>query len=130
MEAQRGYTGGMIGELRTVVLDTRTPRALAKFYAELLGGQITGDEEDWVVLTDERGGRLGFQLAPEYEPPRFPDPKGSQQFHLDVRIARDTLEEATRQVVALGGRKLDESGDDFQVFTDPSGHPFCLVWLD
>jgi catechol 2,3-dioxygenase-like lactoylglutathione lyase family enzyme len=118
----------MIGQLHSVVIDTRDPRGLAAFYAELLGGKVTRDDEDWVVVADDQGRRFAFQLSPQHEPPRFPDPKGSQQFHLDVRIARDELEDATRRVVELGGQRLDEHGDDFRVFTDPAGHTFCLVW--
>jgi predicted enzyme related to lactoylglutathione lyase len=118
----------MIGQLRSVVVDTRDPRALAAFYAELLGGKVTVDDEDWAVVTDDDGRRFAFQLSPEHEPPTFPDPKGSQQFHLDLRIARDELDEATRRITELGGKRLDESGEGFQVFTDPAGHTFCLTW--
>jgi len=110
------------------VVDTRDPRALAAFYVELVGGKITADDDDWVVVTDDQGGRLAFQLSPEHEPPVFPDPKGSQQFHLDVRIAHEDLDGATRRITELGGRRLDVGGDDFRVFTDPAGHTFCLTW--
>ncbi|MET1075591.1 MAG: VOC family protein [Umezawaea sp.] len=114
--------------MRTVVLDTRDPRALADFYVELIGGKITAEEDDWVAVTDDDGRRFAFQLSPEHEPPTFPDPKGSQQFHLDVEIARADLDDAARRIVELGGRRLSADGDDFQVFTDPVGHTFCLVW--
>jgi catechol 2,3-dioxygenase-like lactoylglutathione lyase family enzyme len=123
-----GYTARMIGQLRSVVIDTRDPRALAAFYAELLGGKVTDNDEDWAVVVDDEGRRFAFQLSPEHEPPTFPDPKGSQQFHLDLRISRDELDEATRRITELGGRRLDAGEDDFQVFTDPAGHTFCLTW--
>ncbi|PRY37230.1 hypothetical protein CLV43_11041 [Umezawaea tangerina] len=110
------------------MLDSRDPRALAEFYVELVGGKVTGEHDDWVVLTDDDGRRFAFQLSPEHEPPTFPDPKASQQFHLDVEIAHADLDAATRRIVELGGRRLDADGDDFQVFTDPAGHTFCLVW--
>jgi glyoxalase superfamily protein len=118
----------MIGQLRSVVYDTREPRALAAFYVELLGGKITADDEDWSVVTDDEGRRFAFQLSPEHEPPVFPDPKGSQQVHLDLRIRRDDLDEATRRIIELGGRRLEAREDDFQVFADPAGHTFCLTW--
>ena len=110
------------------MVDTRDPRALAAFYAELLGGKVTHNDDDWAVVVDEEGRRFAFQLSPEHEPPTFPDPKGSQQFHLDLRIPEDELDEATRRITELGGRRLDARGDDFQVFTDPAGHTFCLTW--
>ena len=80
----------MIGKLRSVVVDTRDPLALATFWAGVLGGRVMTDEDEnddtWVVVTDPTGRRLAFQLAPQHEPPTFPDPRGSQQFHLDILV--------------------------------------------
>ena len=122
----------MIGKLRSVVVDTRDPHALATFWAGVLGGQVTTNEDEdddsWVVVTDPTGRRLAFQLAPEHEPPQFPDPRGSQQFHLDILV--DDVEVAEPMVLALGATRVaDAPGEDmFRVFRDPAGHPFCLVW--
>jgi catechol 2,3-dioxygenase-like lactoylglutathione lyase family enzyme len=122
----------MIGKLRSVVVDTRDPLALATFWAGVLGGRVMTDEDEnddtWVVVTDPTGRRLAFQLAPEHEPPTFPDPRGSQQFHLDILV--DDVEVAERAVLALGATRVaDAPGEDtFRVFRDPAGHPFCLVW--
>jgi catechol 2,3-dioxygenase-like lactoylglutathione lyase family enzyme len=120
----------MIGRLRTVVLDCPDPRALAEFYAGLFGGTVEADDEDWVVLNEPSGTRLAFQRSPEYQPPSFPDPEGSQQFHLDVRV--DDPDEAERQALALGATRIpgvgNEFDDPFRVFRDPAGHTFCLVW--
>ena len=83
----------MIGKLRSVVVDTRDPLALATFWAGVLGGRVMTDEDEnddtWVVVTDPTGRRLAFQLAPQHEPPTFPDPHGSQQFHLDILVDDD-----------------------------------------
>lgn len=118
----------MIGNLRSVVVDCREPRALANFYAQLLGGAVTEKDHTWVVLTDPAGRRLAFQLSPEHEPPTFPDPRGSQQFHLDIAV--DDADAAERDVLALGATRVtDAVGEDkFRVFRDPAGHTFCLVW--
>lgn len=118
----------MIGKLRSVVLDTRDPRLLASFYAAVLGGEVEAEDDTWVVLTDPTGRRLAFQLAPDHEPPLFPDPRGSQQFHLDVEV-RD-VDDAESKVLALGATRVtDAVGEDhFRVYRDPAGHPFCLVW--
>lgn len=60
-------------------------------------------------------------------PPDWPDPERPQQLHLDIRV--DDVDEAARAVVALGARRLPaERESGFRVFSDPVGHPFCLVF--
>ncbi|MEV5502420.1 VOC family protein [Nonomuraea fuscirosea] len=119
---------GGIAEFRTVMVDCPDPRALAEFYATLLGWPVTSVEDDWVVVSD--GGppkRLAFQLAPDHQPPAWPDPDRPQQFHLDVTV--DDLDEAEAQVIKIGATKhahQPSEDDDFRVFLDPAGHPFCL----
>ena len=121
----------MIGRLRSVVLDTKNPQGLAEFYANVLGGQVTVTDSDWVVVMTPDGTRLAFQRSPQHQPPRFPDPKGSQQFHLDIHV--DDIAAAEREVLALGAVRIPDVGnegpeDPFRVFRDPAGHPFCLTW--
>jgi catechol 2,3-dioxygenase-like lactoylglutathione lyase family enzyme len=119
---------GMIGKLRSVVIDCPEPRALAAFYAELLGLPVTYDEEDeWVVIGGGLGRpRVAFQQAPDLREPRWPDPERPQQFHLDVEV--DDIDAAEEQALALGARPLPGGGKDFRVYADPAGHPFCLCF--
>lgn len=122
-----GENDAMIGRLRSVVLDCPDPRALAGFYTELLGLPVTGDYDDWVTIGGEDGQpRVAFQQAPDHRSPRWPDPDHPQQFHLDVEV--DDVDEAERQVLALGATRLPGEGDDWRVYADPAGHPFCLVF--
>ncbi|MFV8051758.1 VOC family protein [Mycobacterium sp. 48b] len=118
----------MIGRLRSIVLDGRDPRALAQFYAELLGGDVSEEDDTWVVVTDPSGRRVACQYSPEHEPPDFPDPRGSQQIHLDIEV--DDPDVAERQVLTLGATRVTDAvgEENFRVFRDPAGHPFCLVW--
>jgi hypothetical protein len=122
----------MIGQLRATVLDCPEPAELARFYAELIGGSVVQDKPDWVTVQDDRGRRLSFQRAPEYRPPRFPDPAGSQQLHLDIQV--EDPDAAERAALAIGATRLDGQSENaeggFRVFADPAGHPFCLVWLN
>jgi catechol 2,3-dioxygenase-like lactoylglutathione lyase family enzyme len=112
---------GVIGRRHHVVIDAPDPAALADFYAELLGLAVTYRSPDWVVIADnDTTSGFAFQLAPGHQPPQWPDPRYPQQFHLDVMV--DDVEAARPRVLALGARALQ--GD---VFTDPAGHPFCLV---
>ena len=112
--------------LRTVVLDCPDPWKLAEFYLGLLGGDIVRPESDdtWVAIVDPQGRRLAFQLSPEYRPPQFPDPAGSQQVHLDIRAS--DMEVAHAAVLTLGATHI-QTEDTFRVYMDPVGHTFCLV---
>ncbi|HEY8729528.1 MAG TPA: VOC family protein, partial [Acidothermaceae bacterium] len=92
------------------------------FYAELLGLRVTYAGSDWVVVAEnDTTSGIAFQLAPDHQPPQWPDPTRPQQFHLDVMV--DDIATATAKVLELGARPLE--GED--VFADPAGHPFCLV---
>jgi catechol 2,3-dioxygenase-like lactoylglutathione lyase family enzyme len=114
-----------LARLGVVVLDCPDPRALAGFYAEVLGGTVEGDG-DWVDLKVPGGPSLAFQAAPGYVPPRWPAADHSQQFHLDLTV--DDLDAAEQGVLALGARPLDaeDRSRSFRVYADPAGHPFCL----
>ncbi|HEY8526265.1 MAG TPA: VOC family protein [Acidimicrobiales bacterium] len=118
-----------LATLRSVVLDCPDPRALAGFYRQLLGGEITKDEDDWVSLRGEPDVRLSFQKADDYQPPDWPGAERPQQFHIDVTV--DDVDEAERRVLALGARKhAVQPGEqwNWRVYLDPAGHPFCLCW--
>jgi catechol 2,3-dioxygenase-like lactoylglutathione lyase family enzyme len=119
----------MIGRLEKTVLDCPDPRALAAFYGEILGMRVIEDTDgDWVVIGRKPGFReLAFQRADPYIPPRWPDPEHPQHEHLDIRVF--DVDEAEQAVLALGATRLpNEHENGFRVFTDPAGHPFCLVY--
>ena len=111
----------MIGRLHHVVIDCPDPAALARFYSELLGLPVTYESDDWVVIapSDTNSG-LAFQLAPDHQPPQWPDRGRPQQFHLDVMV--DDIDTAEPLVLGLGAKRLSE-----HVFEDPAGHPFCII---
>ena len=123
-----GHNEVMIGRLETVVLDARDPHKLAGFYAEVLGARLETEEDDWVTIVDDAGRKLSFQTSPQHQPPRFPDPAGSQQSHLDIHV--DDVDEAERRVLDIGATRVPEAHEDntFRVFRDPAGHTFCLIW--
>jgi catechol 2,3-dioxygenase-like lactoylglutathione lyase family enzyme len=116
----------MIGRLHHVIVDCPDPAALAGFYAELLGLPITWQEDDFVVVArDGRSSGIGFQLAPDFQPPQWPDPGRPQQIHFDVMV--DDVDAAEPRVLALGARRLASGNGGSRVFADPAGHPFCLI---
>ena len=117
----------MIGRLKTVVLDAADMDAEAQFWSAVLDVPVVYRGDDWTTL-EGRGVRLAVQLAPDHVPPQWPDPARPQQLHLDVEV--DDPDEAERQVLSLGARRLaDPAGAvNWRVFADPAGHPFCLVF--
>ncbi len=121
----------MIGKLDAIALDCPDPRALAGFYAEILGLSIAEDSEDeWVELTgpgSADGDRpvLAFQKVDDYRAPEWPGQLVPQQLHLDIRV--DSLDEGERAVLALGATATGEQYATWRVYLDPVGHPFCLV---
>jgi catechol-2,3-dioxygenase len=111
-------------KLGSVALDCPDAGRLAAFYAQITGGTVTYQDEDWAVVKGP-GGRIDFQTAPGYQPPAWPDPSSSMQMHLDFDV--DDADAAEARVLAAGAAKYDfQPGDHFRVYADPAGHPFCL----
>jgi catechol 2,3-dioxygenase-like lactoylglutathione lyase family enzyme len=114
--------------LDAVVLDTADPRRLAEFYSALTGLKIIREDDDWYQLDRPGAGQmtLAFQLAPDHRPPRWPSAEEPQQVHLDFEV--DDLDESEQHALAVGARKAEVQPlpDDYRVFLDPAGHPFCL----
>ncbi len=117
-----------IARFGAIVLECPEPAALAGFYGRLLGWPLVRDDGDWATVKEDgdKAVELCFQRAPGYRAPVWPDPASSMQYHLDVDV--DDLDEAERQVIALGATKSahQPEPDNFRVFTDPVGHVFCL----
>jgi len=118
----------MIGTLDVVVLDCSDPRVLARFYAELLGGEIVGFDEGWAEValpfTDHRP-ILAFQRVEAYRAPEWPGQDVPQQVHLDVKV--DDLDSGETAVLGIGATATGSTTDTFRVYLDPAGHPFCLI---
>jgi hypothetical protein len=47
--------------------------------------------------------------------------------HLDIRVS--DADKAERELLARGATRIPGEGETgFRVFTDPVGHPFCIVF--
>ena len=117
-----------IASFALVALDCPDPRSLAEFYSAIVGGEIKDSTAsgDWVRLQIPDCADIAFQRDPGHRPPQWPDGT-PQQAHLDFDVA--DLEEGERLVLELGATKsaVQPSPDEWRVFLDPAGHPFCLV---
>ena len=118
-----------IGRFSLVALDCQDPVGLAEFYAGVTGWEGASADDDWVELSSDGGATIAYQLAPGHRPPVWPGDEHPQQMHLDFDVV--DLDTGEAAVVALGARKAElQPGDEFRVFLDPAGHPFCLVLSD
>jgi hypothetical protein len=92
----------------------------------MLGYEIVAGSDDYAMLRGADGAALGFGRVPDYEPPAWPNDRGSKQFHLDLAVA--DLETAAARALELGATMADpQPGDTWRVLLDPAGHPFCLT---
>ncbi|MFJ6407791.1 VOC family protein [Streptomyces hydrogenans] len=124
----------MNGRLRCVVLDCPDAFGLARFYRELLGGEVDAPDPGLAVgagsavLRDANGPVLAFQDVADHRPPVWGAPE--QQFLLDIRVPDPAA--AHEAVLALGavplsGTDAAEGGPSWRVYADPAGHPFRLM---
>jgi catechol 2,3-dioxygenase-like lactoylglutathione lyase family enzyme len=111
-----------------VVLDAPDVRQLAHFYSELLGWEISKEDETGAAMAPVDGvAYLAIQLETEYVRPTWPAAPGAQQMmlHLDFEVV--DLEEAVAHALELGAELPDhQPQDNVRVMLDPAGHPFCL----
>ncbi len=117
-----------IARFSLVALDCPDPRSLAAFYETMTGGSIKEStaRDDWVRLETGTGADIGFQRDANYQPPEWPDGT-PQQAHLDFDVA--DLDAGEAAVLAIGATKAEAqpAPDEWRVFLDPVGHPFCLI---
>jgi predicted enzyme related to lactoylglutathione lyase len=116
---------------QVVAFDAADIETESAFWAGVLGGEIDRDDGWHMVMVDGEP-RIGVQHVPHHVAPDWPDGSPPQQVHLDLWV--EDFAEAHETVTRLGARVLRPArgaseGDDFQVYADPAGHPFCLCFL-
>ena len=114
--------------LATVCMDCPDVDAMAEFYGQLLGWEVTFRETDWALMPDPAGGTgLSFHSEENYRPPQWPEHPGGQDkmLHLDLKV--DDLDAAVAHALASGARLAEyQPQPRVRVMFDPAGHPFCL----
>lgn len=120
---QKDGVGPVMG-LFAVTIDAPDAPALARFYAALLGMEVTYEGPEGALIAGA-GKSVMFQQVSAYTPPRWPDPAHPQQAHLDILV--DDLDAGEAWALELGALRLNGGGKGFRVVADPAGHPFCLT---
>jgi catechol 2,3-dioxygenase-like lactoylglutathione lyase family enzyme len=114
--------------LAHVVVDAADPPALARWWADALGWEVTLEEPTEVEVeppgSDGPGVPLVFVLVP--------DPKvGKNRVHLDLRSASAEHQAATvARLTSAGARHADiGQGEEvpWVVLADPEGNEFCVL---
>jgi catechol 2,3-dioxygenase-like lactoylglutathione lyase family enzyme len=114
---------GSVMGLFAVTIDAPDASALARFYGDILGWEVTYDGPEGALISGD-GKNLMFQKVSTYTAPRWPDPAYPQQAHVDIRF--DDLDAGEARVLELGAKRLPGGGDTFRVFADLADHPFCI----
>ncbi|WP_189330682.1 VOC family protein [Actinoplanes ianthinogenes] len=112
--------------LMGVMLDCPDAERLSTFWSEVLGKPITYAAEGMAMIGEDGAQPLLFQQIGDYRAPQWPDPAHPQQFHLDVTV--DDVDAAETAVLKLGATALHPGGENWRVYADPAGKPFCLCW--
>jgi catechol-2,3-dioxygenase len=110
-----------------VVIEAPDASALAHFYSELLGWEIS--QQDAGAAMGPAGGvaYLAIQSCPDYVRPVWPNTSGKQQMvmHLDFEVV--DLVAAVAHALELGAEEAQfQPQENVRVLLDPAGHPFCL----
>jgi len=120
----------IVGWIREIVLDCPEPWELARFWADLLGGEPARWYPGWVTIEPPpHGQRLSFQAS------NAPPAMAAAGAHFDILV--DDLSAAHDRVLSAGAAYAGEQisprpgpeGETvrWRVYRDPAGHPFCLV---
>lgn len=125
----------MTSILSSVVVDSRDPAALARFWSAALGWVVLEADEEGVTIGPADGSWPVIDFVP------VPEPKTvKNRLHLDLRAAPGlegdermaALEAECERLVALGATRVQRHEPDpptsggFIVMTDPEGNEFCL----
>jgi predicted enzyme related to lactoylglutathione lyase len=115
-----------VATLKMLTLDSSDARRDARFWSAVLGWDVAHEQDEYAMLTGPGGVALGLGTVADHEPPAWPNPRGTKQFHLDLAV--DDLDAGVARCVDLGASLPSEQpGETWRVLLDPSGHPFCLT---
>ncbi|NHA69179.1 VOC family protein [Phycicoccus flavus] len=112
-------------ELENIALDAADPARLGRFWAALLGAEVTHESPDLLEARVAVPGGPWLDLCL----PRVSEAAPAHpRLHLDISGGRDQ-DEMVARALALGARHLDIGQGDvpWVVLADPEGNPFCVM---
>jgi catechol 2,3-dioxygenase-like lactoylglutathione lyase family enzyme len=126
----------MVCRFSELVVDSRDPEALAAFWAEVLGYEVLGREEDGAVEIGPGAGFGGPAPTLVFAPVAEPTP-GKVRLHVDVSPTDRDQDAELERLLELGATRADvgqrvggegtDEGVSWHVLADPEGNEFCLL---
>jgi predicted enzyme related to lactoylglutathione lyase len=113
--------------LSEISIDAHDPRALARFWGDVLGWPVTDDDRglSWISESGDYTARPLIVFAP------VPEPKTvKNRLHLDVNPSGVDQSEELERLLSLGATRADVGQSDdvpWIVLADPEGNEFCLL---
>ncbi len=114
----------MPSRVETLTIDCARPERLAGFWAEVLGYELRGSDEEGAEIVDPGGAGvpLLFIAVPEGKSVK-------NRLHLDLRppVSIATEVERLKTLGATELRVVEEGGSFWTVMLDPEGNEFCVL---
>ena len=115
----------MTARISSVCIDAVDPRAVADFWATVLGLDVVEDGDGGISLASPDRDLPALDILPVPEAKQM-----KNRLHLDLRADRSSFDAEAARLEALGARRVDVGqGPDVSwvVFADPEGNEFCLL---
>jgi len=123
----------MAARITELVLDCRDPAGLAAWWAEVLGYEVVGTEDDGSVEIGPPGQEpKGVVPTIVFGPVADPTP-GKLRLHLDLNATDRSQAEELQRLRDLGATPVDvgqgplSEAMSWHVLADPEGNEFCLL---
>ncbi|WP_138757645.1 VOC family protein [Modestobacter altitudinis] len=123
----------MAARITELVLDCRDPAGLAAWWAEVLGYEVVGTEDDGAIEIGPPGqGPKGVVPTLLFAPVPEPAP-GKLRLHLDLNATDRDQDAELQRLLSLGATPVDVGQGPisdtmtWHVLADPEGNEFCLL---
>ena len=107
-----------------LVIDCSDPHRVAAFWTEVLGYDVTDEEDELVAIADPNESSVMLVFV------KVPEPKTiKNRIHIDLNPRdRDQADEVER-ILALGATRADvgQGEQRWVVLADPEGNEFCVL---
>ncbi len=116
--------------IQCLTIDCKNPRALAEFWAKVLGWEVTHENVNESYLERSVNG----EISPDYPDILFLRTNDEKviknRLHLDLRP--NNQEKEVNRVLSLGAKKIEigqssDSSTTWVVMADPEGNEFCIL---